>query len=151
MKAEIMQEIKSTENTSCQPTALLFREHTLLDPLMIHILESIGYQLIYFEEVELPEINNLQPNIIILDDCLTTTSIALNINVIKTQINAPIIYLTKAYALQPNQDQIMQICDDFILKPFNPEELKFRIQCTIMRYGKKTKQQTIKSYSFGDR
>jgi two-component system KDP operon response regulator KdpE len=143
MKTNSVQAIVPIENANRQKTAWLFREHSLINPLITHILESLGFQLIFIEDLELKSSsrNILMPSIIVLDDCLSAAKIVQNINVIKTQFNAPIIYLTDLYTRQIDQDEIFQACNDFILKPFSPEELRIRIEYTIRRFVNKTNQQ----------
>ena len=140
MQRNSIQDIAHIENKSSQNIALLFREHSLKYPLINHILENIGFYLVFFEDVNLQSLITLKPSIIVLDDCLLAATIIQTINDVKTQFDVPVIYLTNGYVRQPEYDQVFLICDDYILKPFTPEELRIRMQCTIRHYGNKTRQ-----------
>ncbi|MEQ1637894.1 MAG: response regulator transcription factor [Methylococcales bacterium] len=136
-----MKSLDHNLSTGNQKSALLFREHNLINPLISRILESLGYGLIFFEELDLSLPSMVTPSVIMLDDCMVADILLQNITVLKTYFDAPVIFLTHAYFRQVEQDQVILVCDDFILKPFNLEELKLRMEFIIRRYGNVTRNQ----------
>lgn len=93
------------------------------------MLEHFGYETILAKEsLNINRMSMISVKIILLDIQSWSTLIVQKLKRLKPLIQAPVLCL-----IDPNQfgsiaDQVFNVCDDFILKPFSPEELDLRIR-----------------------
>lgn len=127
---------------SCQdnPKILLVDDDKVDRQFARHVLENQDY--FVFEAMNgqrLREILNDHPIDLILLDLMLPGENGLNlISAIRDRTNAPIIIISGINGLKEKQEGLDKGADDYLTKPFYPEELQARIKANLRRYHRST-------------
>ncbi|MGR9046413.1 MAG: winged helix-turn-helix domain-containing protein [Gammaproteobacteria bacterium] len=146
----LIQHCQSNENTDSadsQKTALLLGGKLRADSLIEHLLEYLGYRILELREDQTIDPEQFavdKPGIAILSDAANGSNTSDHIERLRGIYNIPILYIVSSGITVPGHDRTLFNCDDFILKPFTPEELDYRIQCLKMRYAQKKLQRNVR-------
>lgn len=121
--------------------AVLWNEN-ITNPLWAGILEQLGYQTILVEDdLETDHLGTVSVEIILFDAPSWSSSLEQSLNHLKSQTCSPVLCMIDTNNPESISDRALQVCDDFILKPFSPEELSLRIHWILKRHHRKTPEE----------
>jgi two-component system OmpR family response regulator len=105
--------------------------------LLVAILEDDGYQVSATVDgaAALQGVESFRPDLALLDGGLPGISGAEVARQLRQAGNLPIIFVTGADAAQDIHEAFRMGADDYILKPFDPEELSWRVRAVLRRSG----------------
>lgn len=114
--------------------AILLWDRSVDNAWLTDILEQMGYQSIHIcDDPDPRQLQDVMVEIILYDCQSLNSSMEQKLEQLKSLTQAPALCLIDAiHAPSVSEDKIKQ-CDDFILKPFSPEEMLLRIHWTSDR------------------
>ncbi|WP_251206004.1 response regulator transcription factor [Acetatifactor aquisgranensis] len=133
-----------------QTKIMIVEDETDINRLLARILEAEGYGTIQaFSGTEaLLLLEREEPNLILLDlmlPGLTGEELLTHIRE-KKRLSAPILVLSAKSALNDKVALLKSGADDYITKPFEPEEVAARVQAALRRTGSLPRRQLPFSY-----
>lgn len=125
-----------------QHTIMIVEDEADISRLLVKILKGAGYQTIQaFSGTEAGLLLKMEsPDLILLDLMLpgiTGEELLHDIREDK-QNNIPVLVLSAKNSLQDKVNLLNEGADDYITKPFEPEEVVARIQAALRRAGKES-------------
>jgi two-component system OmpR family response regulator len=105
--------------------------------LLVEILEGDGYQVCAVGDglAALDAAAAFQPDLALIDGCLPGGHGLEVAHGLRRVGNLPIIFVTGADSAQDIHAGFKMGADDYIVKPFDPEELSWRVQAVLRRAG----------------
>lgn len=105
--------------------------------LLVEILENDGYQVRAVADglAALDAAAAFQPDLALIDGCLPGGHGLEVAHGLRRAGNVPIIFVTGADSAQDIHAGFKMGADDYIVKPFDPEELSWRVQAVLRRAG----------------
>ncbi|MDQ1391155.1 MAG: two-component system, OmpR family, response regulator, partial [Acidimicrobiaceae bacterium] len=105
--------------------------------LLVEILENDGYQVRAVGDglTALDAAAAFQPDLALIDGCLPGGHGLEVAHGLRRAGNVPIIFVTGADSAQDIHAGFKMGADDYIVKPFDPEELSWRVQAVLRRAG----------------
>ncbi|MDQ1365410.1 MAG: two-component system, OmpR family, response regulator, partial [Acidimicrobiaceae bacterium] len=105
--------------------------------LLVEILENDGYQVLAVADglAALDAAAAFQPDLALIDGCLPGGHGLEVAHGLRRAGNVPIIFVTGADSAQDIHAGFKMGADDYIVKPFDPEELSWRVQAVLRRAG----------------
>ncbi|HEY9809647.1 MAG TPA: ATP-binding protein [Halomicronema sp.] len=105
--------------------------------MLCDILTTAGYQVVWMVEgsTALEQIEFLQPTIIIIDTALPgldSYEIIQNLRQNQANENVKIVLLTDVESLQNSDEDLVGNADDYLTKPYHPEELLYKMAALII-------------------
>jgi len=104
---------------------------------LVAILEADGYKVwaVGDGDSALDAASAFEPDLALLDGALPDTDGVEVARRLRQASNLPIIFVTAADSAQDIHDGFRMGADDYILKPFDPEELSWRVRAVLRRSG----------------
>jgi DNA-binding response OmpR family regulator len=105
--------------------------------LLVAILEDDGYKVCPVADgpSALEAATTFQPNLALIDGGLPGMAGAEVARRLRQEGNLPIVFVTGADSAQDVHDAFRIGADDYIVKPFDPEELSWRVRAVLRRSG----------------
>jgi two-component system OmpR family response regulator len=105
--------------------------------LLVAILEDDGYQVCAVADAPaaLQAVETFQPDLALLDGRLPGTDGVELARLLRQAGDLPIIFVTGADSAEAIHDGFRIGADDYIIKPFDPEELSWRVRAVLRRSG----------------
>lgn len=129
---------------------LVVEDETDINELLVKILKGAGYQTIQaFSGTEAELLLERQiPDLILLDLMLPGLSGEKLLHHIREEkhCDIPVLVLTAKNSLTDKVSLLQNGADDYVTKPFEPEEVTARIQAALRRIGKENRQEEILMY-----
>jgi DNA-binding response OmpR family regulator len=130
---------------------LLVEDDPNLSDVLTDFLEMTGYRVVVADDGSkgLEEFGKEKFDLLILDVMLPVMDgFSLAIEIRKTDISTPIIFLTARGQMEDRINGFKIGCDDYIAKPFSSEELSLRIEAILRRCRLESKP-ADESYALG--
>jgi len=105
--------------------------------LLVAILENDGYEVVALAEgsAALVEVCSFKPDLAVLDNSLSGLTGGEVARRLRLTIDLPIIFVTAADSAEHICNGFRMGADDYIVKPFDPEELSWRVRAVLRRTG----------------
>jgi DNA-binding response OmpR family regulator len=105
--------------------------------LLVAILEDDGYTVSAVADgpAAVASMESFHPDLALVDGCLPGIDGADVARALRRVGNVPIIFVTGADAAEDIHDAFRMGADDYIVKPFDPEELSWRVRAVLSRSG----------------
>jgi DNA-binding response OmpR family regulator len=116
---------------------LVAEDDALARRLLVTILEHDGYTVLGVEDgpAALAAAPGFKPDLALLDGDLPGISGADVARRLRQSSDLPIIFVTAADSAEEVRDGFKMGADDYIVKPFDPEELSWRVRAVLRRGG----------------
>lgn len=123
-------------------TIVVLWNESLTHSLLTGILEQLGYQLILIQDdLDIDSLESVSAEVVLFDTQSCCSLVEQRLKRLKELSSAPVLCMVDAIHPFSRSEIIFNSCDDFILKPFSPEELLMRIQWIAKRdHQKKTEE-----------
>lgn len=128
-----------SEHHNDRPTnvAAIFEE-TFKSTYLLGMMEQLGYRtLLVNGNFETHQIEDVSVDIIFFEVPSWCPLIEQKLERLKILTRAPVLCVIDPNHPDSGSDKVFNVCDDFILKPFSPEELFLRIRWTVKERYKK--------------
>ncbi|HUQ62127.1 MAG TPA: response regulator transcription factor [Acidimicrobiales bacterium] len=127
---------------------LVVEDEPVARDLLVAILESDGYSVCAVPDgaIALAEAQTFKPDLALVDAGLPGIHGAEVARRLRQTGDVPIIFVTGADTAENIHDAFRMGADDYILKPFDPEELSWRVRAVLRRSGQSVPQ----SWECGD-
>jgi two-component system, OmpR family, response regulator len=104
---------------------------------LVKILEDDGYQVLAVSDGQaaLEAAKDFAPDLALVDGALPGSNGVEVARGLRQSSDLPIIFVTGADSAQDIHDGFRMGADDYILKPFDPEELSWRVRAVLRRSG----------------
>ncbi len=104
---------------------------------LVKILEDDGYQVLAVSDGQaaLEAAKDFEPDLALVDGALPESNGVEVARGLRQSSDLPIIFVTGADSAQDIHDGFRMGADDYILKPFDPEELSWRVRAVLRRSG----------------
>ena len=117
--------------------ALVVEDDALARRLLVAILEADGYKVLAVEDgsAALSAAAHFKPDVALLDVGLPGITGADVARRLRQSSDIPIIFVTAADSAEEIHGGFKMGADDYIVKPFDPEELSWRVRAVLRRSG----------------
>jgi len=128
--------------------ALVVEDEPVARRLLVAILEADGYRVLAVDDgpAALAAAPDFRPDVVLLDVGLPGISGADVARHLRQTGDVPIIFVTAADSAVDIRDGFKMGADDYVVKPFDPEELSWRVRAVLRRSGHAVAQ----VWEFGD-
>lgn len=118
--------------------ALVVEDDPLVRRLLVATLEADGYRVLALEDgsAALAAAPSFNADVALLDIGLPGITGAEVARRLRQSGDVPIIFVTSADTADDIHDGFKMGADDYIVKPFDPEELSWRVRAVLRRSGK---------------
>ncbi len=107
-------------------------EETFKSAYLLGMMEQLGYQTILVNgNLDNQQIRDVSVEIIFMEVQSWCPLIEQKLERLKTVTRAPVLCIIDPNHPDSRSDKVFNVCDDFILKPFSPEELILRIRWIV--------------------
>src|SRR5688572_18683542 len=112
---------------------------------LVKILEDDGYQVLAVRDGQsaLEAAKNFAPDLALVDGALPDSNGVEVARGLRQRSDLPIIFVTAADSAKDIHDGFRMGADDYILKPFDPEELSWRVRAVLRRSGHAVAQRMV--------
>ena len=116
---------------------LVVEDDALTRGLLVTILENDGYEVLDVADgpAAIDAAPRFKPDLALLDGGLPGVSGADVARRLRQSADLPIIFVTAADSAEEVRDAFKMGADDYIVKPFDPEELSWRVRAVLRRSG----------------
>ncbi len=116
---------------------LVVEDDALTRRLLVTILENDGYEVLDAADgpAAIDAAPRFKPDLALLDGGLPGVSGAEVARRLRQSNDLPIIFVTAADSAEEVRDAFKMGADDYIVKPFDPEELSWRVRAVLRRSG----------------